>query len=161
MVYPAEKLSRSESHVLLNKNTTWLSDSGAWTFYLSLIFLSYCTACTLFDTGLAWTYTHLAHSAITFYFFHWNKGSPMQEDQGKYDNLTFWEQLDDGLQYSTTRKFLTAVPVVLFLLASHSTEYARQPLALNLIAVLVMVIAKLPVMDRVRILGMNSGYRYS
>jgi len=81
--------------------------------------------------------------------------------QGKYDNLTFWEQLDDGLQYSTTRKFLTAVPVVLFLLASHSTEYARQPLALNLIAVLVMVIAKLPVMDRVRILGMNSGYRYS
>ena len=83
---------------------------------------------------------------------------PRQCLQGKYDNLTFWEQLDDGLQYSRTRKFLTAVPVVLFLLASHSADYARHHLALNLIAVLVLVIAKLPVMDRVRILGINSGY---
>ena len=76
----ADKLSRAESVVLLNKNTTWLSDSGAWTFYLTLIFLTYCVACTI-DTGLAWTYTHLAHSLVTFYFFHWNKGSPFQEDQ--------------------------------------------------------------------------------
>jgi len=78
--------------------------------------------------------------------------------QGKYDNLTFWEQLDDGVQYSSNRKFLTAVPVVLFILASHSTDYAHQPLALNLLAVILLVIAKLPVMHKVRVLGINGGY---
>lgn len=77
----SEKLTRSESRVLLNKNTIWLSDSGSWTFYLTVIFLSYCCASALVDAGLAWTYTHLAHSAVTFYFFHWSKGSPFQEDQ--------------------------------------------------------------------------------
>uniref|UniRef100_A0A061S7X6 Ormdl-domain-containing protein n=1 Tax=Tetraselmis sp. GSL018 TaxID=582737 RepID=A0A061S7X6_9CHLO len=153
-----EKIERSESRVLLNKNTSWLSESGAWTFYITLVLLSYCTVCTFVDTGLAWTYTHLAHAVVTYYLLHWNKGSPFQEDQGKYDNLTFWEQLDDGVQYSSNRKFLTAVPVVLFILASHSTDYAHQPLALNLLAVILLVIAKLPVMHKVRVLGINGGY---
>lgn len=30
--------------------------------------------------------------------------------------MTFWEQIDDGVQYTATRKFFTVVPVVLFLL---------------------------------------------
>lgn len=50
--------------------------------------------------------------------------------------------------------------MLLFILASHSTDYAHQPLALNLIAVVVLVIAKLPMMHKVRIFGWNSGYRY-
>jgi len=145
--------------VQLNKNTSWLSGEGAWAFYILLLVLAYLTVCTFVDAGLAWTYTHLAHSAVTFYFFHLSKGSPFPEDQGKYDNLTFWEQLDDGLQYSSNRKFLTVVPVVLFILASHSTDYAHQPLLLNLLAVCILVVAKLPVMHKVRIFGWNSGYR--
>ena len=43
--------------------------------------------------------------------------------QGKYDGMTFWEQLDDGVQNTSNRKFLTLVPVVLFLLATHGTDY--------------------------------------
>lgn len=43
--------------------------------------------------------------------------------QGKYDGMTFWEQLDDGVQNTNNRKFLTLVPVVLFLLATHGTDY--------------------------------------
>lgn len=75
--------------------------------------------------------------------------------QGKYDSLTFWEQLDDGVQNTNTRKFLTIVPVVLFLLATHGTDYRRQPLGLNLIVLLVLVIAKFPAMHKVRIFGIN------
>lgn len=46
------------------------------------------------DAGLAWTYVHLAHGLITYYMFHWSKGTPfVEEDQGKYDLLTFWEQV--------------------------------------------------------------------
>ena len=37
--------------------------------------------------------------------------------------MTFWEQLDDGVQNTNNRKFLTLVPVVLFLLATHGTDY--------------------------------------
>lgn len=75
--------------------------------------------------------------------------------QGKYDSLTFWEQLDDGVQNTNTRKFLTLVPVALFLLATHGTDYRRQPLGLNLIVLLVLVIAKFPAMHKVRIFGIN------
>ena len=45
--------------------------------------------------------------------------------------------------------------VVLFLLASHGTDYRRQPLGLNLIVLAVLVIAKLPALHKVRILGIN------
>lgn len=47
------------------------------------------------------------------------------------------------------------VQVVLFLLASHGTDYGRQPLGLNLIVLAVLVIAKLPALHKVRILGIN------
>ena len=47
--------------------------------------------------------------------------------QGKYDGMTFWEQLDDGVQNTSNRKFLTLVPVVLFLLATHGTDYRWSP----------------------------------
>ena len=80
---------------------------------------------------------------------------PLTGAQGKYDNLTFWEQLDDGVQNTNTRKFLTIVPVALFLLATHGTDYRRQPLGLNLIVLLVLVIAKFPAMHKVRIFGIN------
>ena len=49
--------------------------------------------------------------------------------------MTFWEQIDDGVQFTPTRKFLTVVPVALFLLASHGTDYRRQPLGVNLAVV--------------------------
>ena len=54
---------------------------------------------------------HLLHGAVTYPLLHWNKGSPVQLDQGRYDGLTFWEQLDDGVQHTATRKFFTALPV--------------------------------------------------
>jgi hypothetical protein len=70
-------------------------------------------------------------------------------------SLTFWEQIDDGVQGTATRKFFTCVPVVLFLLASHGTDYRRQPLGLNLLVVVVLTIAKTSGMHKVRILGIN------
>jgi len=45
--------------------------------------------------------------------------------------------------------------VVLFLLANHGTDFGRQPLGLNLLVLLVLVIAKLPALHKVRILGIN------
>ena len=109
----------------------------------------------LYATGLAWTYVHLIHGVLTYYLLHWHKGSPIDMDQGKYDKLTFWEQLDDGVQNTTNRKFFTAVPVVLFLLATHGSDYRRQPLGVNLAVVLVLVIAKFSGMHKVRLFGIG------
>lgn len=70
-------------------------------------------------------------------------------------SMTFWEQIDDGVQFTATRKFFTIIPVVLFLLATNSSDFSRQPLGVNLIVVVVLLISKLSSMHDVRILGIN------
>lgn len=76
-------------------------------------------------------------------------------DQGKYDTLTFWEQLDDGVQYTRNRKFFTAIPIVTFVLATNGSDFRKQPLGLNFIVLVVLLIAKLPSMHKIRIFGIN------
>ncbi|KAL3499046.1 hypothetical protein ACH5RR_041778, partial [Cinchona calisaya] len=50
---------------------------------------------------------------ITYHFFHWKKGTPFSEDQGIYNRLTWWEQIDSGKHLTRNGKFPTVVPVVL------------------------------------------------
>ena len=140
----------------INRNAEWVSTPGGWAFILVLVALGWlASAALLGDPGGAWTVVHLAHGALTFYLFHWMKGSPVAADQGKYDGLTFWEQLDDGVQNTATRKFLTSLPALTFALASHGSDYAAQPLGLNLVVLLVLLVAKLPAMHTVRLFGIN------
>ncbi len=68
-----------------NRNTEWLNQKAAWAFYIILILLSWLVIASWTDPGLAWTYVHLGHGAITYFLLHWNKGSPIQDDQGIYD----------------------------------------------------------------------------
>lgn len=46
--------------------------------------------------------------------FHWVQGIPFEFNAGAYDNLNMWEQIDNGDQYTPTKKFLLTVPVVLY-----------------------------------------------
>jgi hypothetical protein len=41
-------------------------------------------------------------------------GGMDERQQGKWDHLTMWEQLDLGVQYTTTRKFFTAIPIIMY-----------------------------------------------
>lgn len=141
--------------VAMNKNTNWLDNKASWLFYAILVVVSWLIISNFVDPGMAWTYVHIGHGLITYYLFHWLKGSPIQDDQGKYDGLTFWEQIDSGVQGTGTRKFFMAVPMVLFLLASHSSEFERQPLGVNLVVVVVLLVAKMSSMHKVRIMGIN------
>lgn len=52
-------------------------------------------------------------SQVTYLFFHWKKGTPFAEDQGMYNSLTWWEQMDGGKQLTRNTKFLTVVPMIL------------------------------------------------
>ena len=49
-----------------------------------------------------------------FLFLHILKGTPWQIlDQGKARSMTAWEQIDYGQQFTTTRKFITIIPIVM------------------------------------------------
>ncbi|KAE8785281.1 ORM1-like protein 2 [Hordeum vulgare] len=99
----------------LNKNTEWFMYPGVWTTYIFILFVSWLLILSIFGCtpGMAWTLVNLGHFAITYHFFHWKKGTPFADDQGMYNRLTWWEQMDNGKQLTRNRKFLVVVPVVL------------------------------------------------
>lgn len=78
----------------------------------------------------------------------------MQKPNGAFD--AHHPQVDNETYGTATRKFLTAVPLALFTLATHATDAARQPLTLNSAVALVLVVAKLPAMHRVRLFGIGA-----
>lgn len=43
--------------------------------------------------------------------FHYVTGTPFQSNAGAYDDLTLWEQIDNGEQYTPAKKYLTSVPI--------------------------------------------------
>jgi len=63
--------------------------------------------------------------------------------------------LDDGKQYTPTRKFFTVVPIVLFLMASYEHDWKKRYYAANAIALMVSVVGKFPFMMGVRVFGWN------
>jgi hypothetical protein len=66
----------------------------------------------LFTPGDCWTATNVAHGLVTFIIFHWIKGSPDESTQGEYNGLTLYEQIDAGVPWTTSKKFLMLVPTV-------------------------------------------------
>lgn len=140
----------------------WLNAPAAWAFYIGVIGL------VRFLVGLfpgldffhAWTFVNILHAIITFFIFHWVKGNPFPTYWAlctpSNDKRTWWEQLDNRWQNTPSRKFCTAVVVILYLLAARSTPpHFFMSHLFNFIAFVIVFIAKLPAMDSVRILGIN------
>lgn len=140
----------------------WLNAPAAWAFYTSLI-LGVRFLVGLFPGAAdyhAWTFVNVTHAVITFYIFHWLKGNPFPTYWAlctpSNDKRTWWEQLDNRWQHTPSRKFCTAIVVVLYLLSVRATPPQLVALHLvNFVAFVVLFVAKLPVMDSVRILGIN------
>lgn len=76
--------------------------------------------------------------------FHYVRGVPFEFNSGAFDNLNMWEQIDNGAQYTPTKKFLLSVPIMLFLLSTHYTHYDLAYFIINFMAVLAVIIPKLP-----------------
>lgn len=101
----------------------------------------------------SWTLTNISYMFGSYLMFHWVRGVPFEFNAGAYDNLNMWEQIDNGDQYTPAKKFLLSVPIVLFLLSTHYTHYDFTYFTINFLAVLSVVIPKLP---SVRILSFLS-----
>jgi hypothetical protein len=115
--------------------------------FLSLPFLS---------VAMSWTLTNVIHNVVSFVILHIEKGTPFETaDQGKFRYRTVWEQLDYGVQFSASRKFLTVVPIILFFLASFYTMYDRYHFVINAASLITVLIPKLPLLHGVRLFGIN------
>lgn len=143
---------------LHNANTAWLNYKGAWAvFIIGILFARLLTSLIGLDTPVAWTVINVLHAALTLHFFHFVRGGAEDDVDGKYDDFTWWEQIDGGAQYTSNRKFFTLVPCILFLIAYHYTSHLpNQGLCrANLVASVIIIMAKTPFMHRKRIMGYN------
>mmetsp|Transcript_37403 Transcript_37403/g.64266 ORF Transcript_37403/g.64266 Transcript_37403/m.64266 type:complete len:191 (+) Transcript_37403:33-605(+) len=142
-----------------NKNIAWVRGEALITFYLGiLVFCRLLLWILNFSPHTSWTIINVAHCIITFPFLHWVKGSPFSglwNDQGIYEKFTFWEQLDRGAQFTTTKKFLTIIPILIYCLTIRF-DFRSFEFIINTIAFLIVLIGKSPQMHKVRLFGINS-----
>lgn len=93
---------------------------------------------------------------VFFYLFHWIKGSPDNFSQGEFNGLTLWEQIEDGIPWTKTKKLFFLVHTALVFAASYVTDYDFSYLAINApVYVFLGIIPKIPEMHRVRVFGWN------
>ncbi|GAA5850072.1 hypothetical protein JCM8547_001003 [Rhodosporidiobolus lusitaniae] len=149
---------------LTNVNAEWVNYKGAWLIHVFFILLAIVLLETIpgMSQDLTWTIVNLGYLFATYIIFHYVTGVPfdMTNNSGVYDNLTLWEQIDSGAQYTPAKKWLTTLPIVLFLVSTHYTRYDSHPalFTLNLAALLFAGLApKLPVFHRLRIKFFDAG----
>jgi len=94
----------------------------------------------------SWTFVNLGYLTISYLMFHWATGIPFQANMhsGAYDDLTLWEQIDEGEQFTPAKKWLICFPIVLFLLSTHYTHYEPFNFGINVAALLFVLTPKLP-----------------
>eukprot|EP00290_Baffinella_frigidus_P008432 CAMPEP_0180138212 /NCGR_PEP_ID=MMETSP0986-20121125/12729_1 /TAXON_ID=697907 /ORGANISM="non described non described, Strain CCMP2293" /LENGTH=218 /DNA_ID=CAMNT_0022079933 /DNA_START=210 /DNA_END=866 /DNA_ORIENTATION=- len=130
---------------LRNYNVEWLDGRGTWWFYLGAIF---CSRYFWFLVGagdeMAWTMVICCHAVVTIWLLHFKKGSLLTWDDnaGKFDDMTYWEQIDQGVLNTSNRKFLIICPLVLLLIGYRATTGTL--LMVNLVFSLLALVPKIP-----------------
>jgi len=147
----------------VNINAEWVNRKGAWVLHPVLIFTGKIIIDTIpgMTTQISWTVVNLCYLLISYLVFHWATGIPFHNDlhSGAYDDLTLWEQIDEGAQYTPAKKWLITCPVMLFLLSTHYTHYDPWLFTMNLTALIAVLIPKLPQLHRQRVRFMTDPYQ--
>lgn len=136
-----------------NVNADWVHYKGAWIihFVIILILKIFFNFLSMIDNDWRWTLTNLTYNIGSYIMFHQVKGTPFEFNSGAYDNLTMWEQIDNGDQYTPSKKFLMFVPIALFLISTHYTNYNLNLFILNGVSCLCVVVPKLAISHRLRV----------
>lgn len=123
--------------------------AGAWAIHIVLIVALKIlfTIIPGIERDTSWTLTNLTYMFGSYLMFHWVRGIPFEFNAGAYDNLNMWEQMDNGDQFTPTKKFLLSVPICLFLASTHYTHYDLTYFTINTLALLGVIIPKLPVVS--------------
>ncbi|KAF3697233.1 ORM1-like protein 2 Adoplin-2 [Channa argus] len=152
------KMNVGVAHSEVNPNTRVMNSRGIWLTYLLLTIVLHIILLSIpfFTVPLVWTLTNVIHNLVMYLFLHTVKGTPFETpDQGKARLLTHWEQMDYGVQFTSSRKFLTISPIVLYILASFYTKYDPTHFLINTCSLLSVLLPKLPQFHGVRIFGIN------
>lgn len=143
----------------LNFNADWVNAKGAWLIHVVLIIFGKIIIDTIpgMTQQISWSLVNLLYLALSYLMFHWVTGIPFHNDLhgGAYDELTLWEQIDDGAQYTPAKKWLFCVPIVLFLASTHYTNYNPWLFAINISSLILVLIPKLPQLHRQRVRFMS------
>ncbi|KAH6914766.1 ORMDL family-domain-containing protein [Coprinopsis sp. MPI-PUGE-AT-0042] len=144
-----------DRNVYVNINADWVNAKGAWLIHVVLILCGKICIDTVpgMTQQVSWTLVNLMYLAISYLMFHWVTGMPFGGNlhSGAYDELTMWEQIDDGAQYTPAKKWLICVPIALFITSTHYTNYNPWLFAINLSALVFVLIPKLPQLHRQRV----------
>lgn len=146
------------AHSEVNPNTQVMNSRGIWLSYILGIGLLHIILLSIpfFSVPVVWTLTNIIHNMGMYIFLHTVKGTPFETpDQGKARLLTHWEQMDYGVQFTASRKFLTITPIILYFLTSFYTKYDKLHFVINTISLMSVLIPKLPQLHGVRIFGIN------
>jgi len=140
-----------------NRNTEWVKTGGPMLLiaYLSVILVFHAAFMAFVPFHTSWTVTHAAHFVVTSLYLHWIKGSPDFYEQGEMNALTTWEQIDSTTGLSMERRAMFLVPTLICYAACHFAHYDVHFVAANVLILAFEIIAKLPAMNGVRILGIN------
>jgi len=145
-----------DKSALSNLNADWVNYKGAWLIHIVLIVIGKVLVDSIpgIEQDTSWTIVLQSYLLATYIMFHFVEGVPFESNSGVYDRLTMWEQIDGGAQYTPAKKWLTSLPIILFLLSTHYTRYDRHPalFSLNLVALVALaLIPKLPQLHRQRV----------
>nr|XP_010348246.1 ORM1-like protein 2 [Saimiri boliviensis boliviensis] len=154
----AGRMNVGVAHSEVNPNTRVMNSRGIWLAYIILVGLLHVVLLSIpfFSIPVVWTLTNVIHNLAMYIFLHMVKGTPFETpDQGKARLLTHWEQMDYGLQFTSSRKFLSISPIVLYLLASFYTKYDAAHFLINTASLLSVLLPKLPQFHGVRVFGIN------
>ncbi|XP_048784400.1 ORM1-like protein 2 [Lagopus muta] len=146
------------AHSEVNPNTRVMSSRGIWLAYVISVAVLHIILLSIpfFSIPVVWTLTNVIHNLVMYLLLHTVKGTPFETpDQGKDRLLTHWEQIDYGLQCTSSRKFLSISPVVLYLLTSFYTKYDPAHFMINTTSLLSVLLPKLPQFHGVRVFGIN------
>ena len=142
-----------------NKNVDFMS-SGPLpkVFYAILVLMLWFSIhiTGTFSPEDCWTVVNMVHGVVTFVMFHWIKGCPDDSTQGEYNGFTLYEQLDAGVPWTSSKKFLMLMPTLITWMACYIADYKPIYIVVNCGMFLISIIAKIPEMHRVRIFGINS-----
>lgn len=155
---PRPNMNVGVAHSEVNPNTRVMNSRGMWLTYALGVGLLHIVLLSIpfFSVPVAWTLTNIIHNLGMYVFLHAVKGTPFETpDQGKARLLTHWEQLDYGVQFTSSRKFFTISPIILYFLASFYTKYDPTHFILNTASLLSVLIPKMPQLHGVRIFGIN------
>lgn len=152
-VEPESFETKQDQDIQDNMNANWVHFKGAWLIHIVIIMLLkfFYDLIPIYTNEISWTLTNVTYVIGSYIMFHQIKGTPFDFNNGAYDNLNMWEQIDNGAQFTPVKKFLLGVPIALFLISTHYSNYDLTLFVVNLVACLVVVIPKLPFSHRLRV----------